>query len=70
MGICHRDLRVQNMLLDNLGNLKISDFGHAGIFKKGINLLSRFFFVILLRLGHIFHAACRLLVPLVTGTNQ
>lgn len=34
-GVCHRDLRVENLMLDNKGNLKITDFGHAGIFEHG-----------------------------------
>ena len=34
-GVCHRDLRLENLLLDNHGNLKITDFGQAGIFDKG-----------------------------------
>lgn len=37
-GVCHRDLRLENLLLDNMGNLKISDFGQAGIFTKGLSL--------------------------------
>ena len=28
--VAHRDLRVENLMLDNKGNLKITDFGHAG----------------------------------------
>ena len=28
--MAHRDLRVENLMLDNKGNLKITDFGHAG----------------------------------------
>mmetsp|Transcript_62919 Transcript_62919/g.150547 ORF Transcript_62919/g.150547 Transcript_62919/m.150547 type:complete len:926 (+) Transcript_62919:90-2867(+) len=34
-GVAHRDLRVENLMLDNKGNLKITDFGHAGIFQQG-----------------------------------
>mmetsp|Transcript_44110 Transcript_44110/g.139184 ORF Transcript_44110/g.139184 Transcript_44110/m.139184 type:complete len:811 (-) Transcript_44110:902-3334(-) len=33
--VCHRDLRIENLMLDNRGNLKITDFGHAGIFQQG-----------------------------------
>jgi serine/threonine protein kinase len=30
--VCHRDLRIENLMLDNKGDLKITDFGHAGNF--------------------------------------
>jgi serine/threonine protein kinase len=39
-GVCHRDLRLENLLLDNSGNLKITDFGQARIFKKGWDIFS------------------------------
>eukprot|EP00163_Fabomonas_tropica_P005077 TRINITY_DN14547_c0_g2_i1.p1 TRINITY_DN14547_c0_g2~~TRINITY_DN14547_c0_g2_i1.p1 ORF type:complete len:514 (+),score=78.89 TRINITY_DN14547_c0_g2_i1:163-1542(+) len=38
--VCHRDIRIENLLLDNEGNVKISDFGHAGMFKKGWDLFT------------------------------
>lgn len=31
-GVCHRDVRLDNMLLSNSGVLKVTDFGHSGIF--------------------------------------
>jgi serine/threonine protein kinase/Ca2+-binding EF-hand superfamily protein len=40
MGVCHRDLRLENLLMDNYGNMKITDFGQARIFKKGWDLFS------------------------------
>jgi 5'-AMP-activated protein kinase catalytic alpha subunit len=36
MGIVHRDLSLMNLLLDNNANIKISDFGCAGIFQRGM----------------------------------
>lgn len=39
-GVCHRDLRLENLLLDNDGMLKITDFGQARMFKKGWDIFS------------------------------
>lgn len=32
LGICHRDVRLDNLLLDNRGTMKITDFGHCKMF--------------------------------------
>eukprot|EP00013_Stygamoeba_regulata_P005879 CAMPEP_0177632930 /NCGR_PEP_ID=MMETSP0447-20121125/2566_1 /TAXON_ID=0 /ORGANISM="Stygamoeba regulata, Strain BSH-02190019" /LENGTH=729 /DNA_ID=CAMNT_0019134555 /DNA_START=116 /DNA_END=2302 /DNA_ORIENTATION=+ len=39
-GVCHRDLKIENLLLDDDGELKITDFGQAGIFSEGWDIFS------------------------------
>jgi len=41
MGICHRDLNTQNILLDDDYNIKIADFGISAIFEQGQTLKTR-----------------------------
>ncbi|KJE91817.1 CAMK/CAMKL/MARK protein kinase [Capsaspora owczarzaki ATCC 30864] len=40
VGVCHRDLRVENLLLTQDGVLKVADFGHAGVFAEGWDMFS------------------------------
>lgn len=39
-GVAHRDLSVSNLLMDNDANIKISDFGCAGVFSRGWDIFA------------------------------
>lgn len=42
-GVCHRDLKLENLLLDEFGNLKVSDFGLSTLLPKAEDGLLRTF---------------------------